>query len=203
MKKSVLTRENWEDYLILLYFGRSDPMEGCIDRAYRDFSRTLHGLRNIDNKNKDKLYVEAKNELRRCLLKLKNSGESVNQIEFDNWHRLTSYSLISVYKEHGFNFFVGQSQKWINMSLKYIFTMGEKKVPGYENTYKYCHIPIDNILLEELEKDGLTPINGAWSRLEKYDDYFEIQEFVRKKYDLIPMDKEFELFGIKITEPAL
>ncbi|SRR6266567_1258710 len=196
MTKSLLTRADWEDYLILLYFGRSDYMEGCIDRAYRDFNRTLHGLGVMDNK--DELYENGKNKLRKCLSNLKEKAEVVDQQIFDKWHKSTCDSLASVYTQHGYHkFYVGQAQKWINMSLKYIFAMGEGRVPGYENIYKFCHIPIDNILLQELEEYQAPTISCAWSRLDNYKEYFDFQLWIRKKFDSIPMDVEFSLFKKK------
>lgn len=198
MTKSELTRADWEDYLILLYFGRSDYLVGCIDRAYRDFNRTLHGLGSLENK--DDIYEKAKTKLAKCLYKLKEKAEFVDQKMFDNWHKSTCDVLASVYVENGYDYFyVGQAQKWINMSLKYIFTMGEDRIPGFLPCYNFCHIPIDNILLKELEKYQVPPITCAWSRLDDYKEYFDFQLWVRNKFNRIPMDVEFRLFKRKAT----
>ena len=43
--QSKLTRKDYEDYLVSLYFGTDqDLMTACIKRAYLDFNRTMHGL---------------------------------------------------------------------------------------------------------------------------------------------------------------
>jgi hypothetical protein len=50
------------------------------------------------------------------------------------------------------DFFVGQAQKWVNMTMKYIFTVGEQRIPGFDLVYTYCHVPLDNILLEKIRE---------------------------------------------------
>jgi len=50
--KSGLTRHDWEEYLIRLYFGnKSDLIILCINRAYRDLNRTLHGIDDHEGKH--------------------------------------------------------------------------------------------------------------------------------------------------------
>lgn len=194
MAKSELTRADWEDYLILLYFGRSGYFDGCIDRAYRDFNRTLHGIGCLDKK--EEIYIKAKTELVKFLFRLKENADVADQKMFDNWHKLTCDALSSVYREHGYDYFyVGQAQKWINMTFKYIFAMGEDRIPGFENFYNFCHVPIDNILLRALEKYQAPPITCAWSRLNDYRKYLDFQLWVRNNFDYIPMDVEFRLFN--------
>lgn len=44
------TSASYDDYLMRLIFGSEvsvDPISVCIDSAYRDFCRTLRGIRNI------------------------------------------------------------------------------------------------------------------------------------------------------------
>ena len=49
--KSILTRDDYEAYLIRLYFGKRDSyLLDCMQRAYRDFNRTLHGLRALESR---------------------------------------------------------------------------------------------------------------------------------------------------------
>lgn len=64
-----------------------------------------------------------------------------------------------------------------------------------EHNYKYFHIPIDNIIQEELEKYGIPKIKSAWSKIDSYDEYFNYQIIVRQVFkDRIPLDVEFEFF---------
>ena len=70
-------------------------------------------------------------------------------------------------------FHYGQAQKWVNMTLKYMF-ITEKWPECFENIKCFLHAPIDNYILE-----------GVWN--EKWIDVLEIvniKEFdVEKKFD--------------------
>ena len=63
MKKTTLKRADWIHYLFQLYFGSEEPLSCCLDRAYRDFNRTLHGI-GKHKKNKE-LYEEGKEYLKK------------------------------------------------------------------------------------------------------------------------------------------
>lgn len=61
--RSLLSRADYEECLITLYFGLgADLLSNCLDRTYRDFSCTLHGLRMVETKSH--LYIQARNDLR-------------------------------------------------------------------------------------------------------------------------------------------
>lgn len=50
MPHSILTRADYEDYLVYLYFGSApDLLTRCLNRAYLDFNRTLHGMGIVDS----------------------------------------------------------------------------------------------------------------------------------------------------------
>ncbi len=59
------TRQDYEDYMVLLYFGRiekdKDYLPNCINRAYLDFCRTLHKLSGVAHK--DEIVRKAKEKL--------------------------------------------------------------------------------------------------------------------------------------------
>jgi hypothetical protein len=47
---STPTRADYENYLVYLYFGSDqDLLKACINRAYRDFNRPLHGFGKFEN----------------------------------------------------------------------------------------------------------------------------------------------------------
>jgi hypothetical protein len=198
---SLISRTDYENYLIYLYFGsRSDLLTACINRAYRDFNRTLHGFGGLENASD--IYKLAVNTLASSLESLKSiaAGEISADI-FDDWHKTTCESLISVFGSNDYHLFVGQAQKWVNMTLKYIFTVGEQRIAGFEPVYPYCHVPLDNILLEQLQQYDFPALNCAWSRLDNYGAYLEKQKWVRQRFSLLPMDVEFKLWLGQEIEP--
>lgn len=189
-----ITRKDFEEYLFRLYFGSdTDLIRACIIRAYLDFNRTLHGLWKIENAGaiKNKAIDLLKSQLHALKLLL---AKPITSAQFDDWHKITCERLISHYKENGFHFFVGQAQKWVNMTLKYMFTFGDQRIPGYEKARPYCHAPIDNIVLQKLSKYGFPHLNCAWSRLDDFDEYINIQKWIRETFGEGPLDIEFRLW---------
>lgn len=192
----VPSTEDHFNYLLLLYFGRDpDQLSSCIDRAYRDLNRTLHGFAKVSDGKR--LRHKASEAVRSFLTGLVDSrSPCLDQTSFDYRHQTACNKLCSTFAEAGFaEFQVGQGQKWLNMALKYTFVFGDKHLPGYSNVFKFAHIPIDNIILGQLDKCGLPRPRTAWSRIRSYQEYMEVQNWVRSKYPgEAPLAVEFDLF---------
>ncbi len=192
--ESILTRSDYEEFLVYLYFGAGpDYLRKAVDRAYLDFSRTLHGISNLTSK--DVLREEVAKELRQIFADLRQSRGVNCQSEFDGWHRTTCQRIIAFYNRYGYDcMHVGQAQKWVNMTFKYIFVLGKSRVSGFGEWYPYCHVPLDNILLDRLAGYGLPQFECAWSRIDDYDEYLSRQEWIRRRFSLAPLDVEFQLW---------
>ena len=114
---------------------------------------------------------------------IRESAPAMSQEAFDEWHKQTCDALASAYRREGYEkFYVGQGQKCINMALKYVFVFGEASLPGYSRTYTYCHVPIDNVILEDPEFKELRAFKGPWSRINNYPEYMAFQIAVRKRF---------------------
>ncbi len=191
--KSRLTRRDYEDFLVTLYFGYGrDDLWLCIDRAYRDFSRTMRGFATLAGKS------EVHQQARRCVreqlthLSLLELDEAA---QFDAWHRQSCETLSAVYRENGYPlFYIGQAQKWLNMTLKYIFTLGAERIAGFDDCYAFCHVPIDNILVQRLDRYGFPPLTTRWSRIADYERYLSYQSWIRAHFQYPPLDVEFLLW---------
>ena len=149
-----LTQEDVHDFWLNVYFGTSDYgrlKEAAVDRAYRDFNRTMHGFGKI---RQEISYAV----LRQGLLKLLNTLllNEYDQDEFDKGHKKTCEELIRLFeKVADYKISIGQAQKWVNMSLKYWFAIGEKRIPRVEKNYEYYHVPLDNIIQENFTNMAL------------------------------------------------
>jgi hypothetical protein len=198
---STLTRTDWDQYLFRLYFGSEpDPLLACIKRAYLDFSRTLHGLGRLSAA--EELHDRAAVVVKESVRDLKGlSRTHLNGDEFDRWHKAACQRLVSLYSEYGHHLFVGQAQKWLNMTMKYVFTFGEERLPGFGETYAYCHVPLDNIILIRLDQYDFPALSCAWSRLDNYSEYLDRQTWIRVEFPIPPLDVEFLLWLGKEVEP--
>lgn len=191
---TLLSRADYEAYLITLYFGPgADQLTNCLDRAYRDFSRTLHGLRLVETKSG--LYIQARDDVYQRISSLQHlQDEVVDQQSFDHWHQQLCEHLVVRYAEHGHHFYIGQAQKWINMTFKYIFTVGEQRLPGFHHLYPFCHVPLDNILIAQMHPYGPPQLTDRWSRLDSYAEYLAYQKWMREQFAILPLDVEFFLW---------
>jgi hypothetical protein len=61
--------------------------------------------------------------------------------------------------------------------------------------YGLAHIPLDNIILDQLRDCGLPQLTSRWSRLTEYEEYIVIQRWVRSKFPgSAPLAVEFALW---------
>lgn len=184
--------EEISKFLLKVYFDFSKGyIIGAIKRAYRDFNRTLLALPKDEGERK--LWRDSCGRVLEKEVKRVVTIRFSNQYEFDDWHKSTCLAMRA---ENGILSF-GQTQKWINMTLKYLFVMGEANVPGIKGNYTYFHIPLDRIIIKQLRGLGLGDFDGKpWSKIDDYDTYYNYQQAIRNLYkDRIPMDVEFDLFN--------
>ncbi len=197
------TRANQFEYLLRLYFGGgADVLSSCIRRAYRDLNRTLHGLAKIPGGRR--LRASATSVVRTFLTGMAEFPHAkLNQVAFDDRHRASCIELSSTYSAAGFaEFRVGQAQKWLNMALKYVFVFGEDRLPEYASVFEFAHIPLDNIILDQLSPYKVPRLTTRWSRLSSYDEYMDIQRWVRSTFPgSAPLSVEFALW--QEADPAV
>ncbi len=87
------------------------------------------------------------------------------------------------------------------MSLKYVFTLGEDRLPGFARLYPFAHIPIDSIVMRQVQKIAeqkmvsVVRLPTKWSQLTDYAPYLHYQEDCRKLFaGSAPLAAEFRLW---------
>ena len=191
---SSLTNDDLEDFYIRLIFDiKHGFLNASIKKAYRDFNRTIKKIPNdINDRNlwRQGLIIVLTEQIE-ILLNTKFS----NQENFTNWHKQCCELIC---EKSNKILMLGQAQKWINMTLKYAYLFGEKRINGINKNYSFFHIPIDNIIQDVLEKKHkIEKINKfRWSQIPDYETYYNYQKEVRKVFSgKIIMDEEFRLFN--------
>ena len=178
------------DFLKVIYFGVIvDPFEAAAFRAYRDFNRTLR-FKNKGEKTRLSLRKDATDILRQRIALL--DPENIKtQRDFDLWHRESCEEIRQLYTESEVDFTWGQAQKWLNMTIKYLYIVGSNDFSG---VFQFCHVPIDNFIFQIAEKElGIPRQKTAWSRWDDYNEYMAYQKELRsriKEYD--PLRWEFK-----------
>lgn len=123
-----------------------------------------------------------------------------SQTDFDQWHKGMCEDFLKVVKNnYESDIQYGKAQKIVNMTFKNIYCL--QNADKYEEYFKYCHMPLDSIMLEWFYRSGQISeikIKGervkrkypSWSKLEYKNDsdgkysYAEIQEWIRKYFGL-------------------
>lgn len=203
-KKSYL-----HDFLIQSFFGISfkdidkckawdELLPYCSKRAYRDMARV------IDYKKADsteKVKEEFKNDVTNTLKEKIYQKAKIEELIKVPLNSSKNYP--SLFEDKGFRF--GMSQKWVNMTLKYLWLLCDFPI-----SEKKLHVPIDHyILLAALGKKegnanpyalGINTTSDittdmAWSKIE-YPQYIKLQKEIRdsiksSNLNICPIEWEF------------
>ena len=187
----------------------------CAKRAYLDLARTvkyryssseLKEMKSKKSSEEDRdeanNFIESKNNLIKNIcenilssVKTEKGEISFENSDFDEWHEVKCEEIINfmnnsidksnteILKE---KFTVGQAQKWVNMTLKYLWLLDALPKNIGE---KDLHVPIDSYIIE-IAYDNKNKFDNAlglekkpeesWSKLSEYEDYFGIQKEIRE-----------------------
>ncbi|MDD2516246.1 MAG: hypothetical protein PHO80_03360 [Candidatus Gracilibacteria bacterium] len=180
-------------------------IEVASNRAYRDLCRTLSGISKSSNS------LTLRNEVNALFCDYFNNLNIINaQKEFDeNFHEKICKEIIEIYKDfkvvdhrgQEVVFTYGHAQKWVNMTLKYLFILSQYYInKEIDNIYRFCHMPIDSIIIKELcDKKIIKNFNikKVWSKLnkERYDYIIgEIKKHIKEKKYKSMLDFEMEIW---------
>jgi len=186
-----LRKEDALRFYALMTMGGYLSIDACINTAYRDFCRTMHGI--MGNDLNEAMRSEASDIIRRMIGKVLKA--SFTQAEFDKLHSSACKAVKKVYSDNRTSFFIGQAQKWINMSLKYVYLLylvdlldiNKTGIEMLKQNYRHFHLPIDNIVLQHQTVKRLYSEhigNTAWSRIDDYPKYLVFQKNLREAVEI-------------------
>ena len=147
MRKSTITEDKKKEWWNGTLF-EDDLMKLAIEKAYRDLQRTMRGFpksgesKKNEGKKQDVILRDEikKNARERIRVKIDNmiKCNSTEQTTFDKLHEDACEALIEEFKKNEYEgFTIGQAQKWINMTFKYLNLLDYN---GIEKIYEFCHI---------------------------------------------------------------
>lgn len=143
------------EFLTYAYFGitKADPkdiiLKKSAERAYLDLCRTIK----FKTENED---VKTEYKAKICGMLVKEYDVLLNAVEssddkqstFEIEHNRICEEIIKAYSEIS-EFTYGQAQKWLNMTLKYVFL-----VEGDSVLKSYLHIPVDSYIMQTVGSDN-------------------------------------------------
>lgn len=171
-----------EDILVFLkaiYFGDlSNLVKAASGRAYLDMNRTIR-FEGMLPERRMKLR-EKVNKIFEEMLKTLFSKKIKCQDDFDSWHRNVCNMIRQEYRDDSVMLTYGQAQKWVNMTIKYLYVLG---AAAFDDIIDFLHIPLDNYVFDVAEKSlGIKRPILAWSKWDNYDSqYLQYQKDIREK----------------------
>lgn len=216
------------DFLLYSYFecdreeNEEEVIQKCARRAYRDLARTVryaHPASELEKAKGDSGLAAFKNVRKKRISDVcEDMAKSIDAYqggsdEFDSWHEEKCKWIIGEMNETydgGKKFFkkdftYGQAQKWLNMTLKYLWLL-DRLPEGMEA--QSLHVPIDRFILEKLKETGKfkekdNKITGSeerfsyngevWSAMSDIENYKTLQKEIKKiagEADLLPIEWE-------------
>jgi len=153
-------------FIIQCYFGDiEDPYLAAIDRAYIDMQ--THTV----SAGKEQIFEMRYKESEYLYERLKDIQK---EDSYDVWHEKTAHGMKRISPPVELSY--GQIQKWINMSVKYLYSfksLGLQTVDDYFVIHKSeFHAPLDSYVLDHLK------VSDKWSQIPSYERYKEIEKLI-------------------------
>lgn len=166
------------DFLKYIYFGAlDDPLKAASRRAYLDMNRTIrfHGLL-------DETRLELREQVN-AILEREIATLTPKNIsclgDYDIWHHHVCDEIKKLYLDKGIKLTYGHTQKWINMTIKYLYAL---EANSFDGIFEYLHIPLDNYVFD-IARDSLCIERPemVWSSWDDYEgQYLYYQNLIRE-----------------------
>ena len=185
MESITVSKESFEFLKYMLFGSWGSIYIAASERAYRDMCRTLRLEGSASTGLRDAVDGLLEKEISEVL----DKGFS-DQEQYDAWHKEICLKIQQVYTESGIGMTIGQAQKWLNMTMKYLFVAN---VPGTAEVFPFCHVPIDSYIINAVEKQlGVKRFDTPWSKISDYETYIDFQKCLRKMLEgKAPLEWEF------------
>ena len=141
------------------------------------FCRTIKFAPSSNEEERVKTRTDVDDLIENKLKAIADAGIT-RQDEYDEWHEELCEKIAGRYaKVCGNQFCIGQAQKWVNMTVKYLYLIDGGCVKSIN---PFAHVPLDNYVftaaMEHLNLSsasaGLTP----WSKIKDYRVYLNYQK---------------------------
>lgn len=185
MENITVCKESFEFLKYMLFGSWNSIYIAASERAYRDMCRTLR----LDGTDSTGLRDAVDKTLEKEISDVLCRGFS-GQEEYDLWHREICFKIQKIYIDNSIGLTVGQAQKWLNMTMKYLFVAN---MPGTAEVFPFCHVPIDSYIINAVEKQlGVKRFDTPWSKISDYETYLDYQKSLREKLgERAPLEWEF------------
>lgn len=201
--------ENCADFLLYSYFGFElkdlDPAQEqavivkCAQRAYKDLCRTLKFQKldeSIAKKDIENIHKEFCSNICKKMERLISESLLLSDVDsFDTRHEEACEAICQAVCKSNIveKFCYGQAQKWLNMTMKYMWLLGLRK-EQFDRLISVIHVPVDRYIMKAASRAGISLLRKdgqskeyhadksvSWSRW-KYETYIKFQHDLRHRF---------------------
>jgi len=180
----------------------SNLLDRLIRTAYLDMNRRAQGIGRIPDAHT--IREQGRAVLGNRLANLRANHNEPTVTQFDEWHRDTCQVLMQHYHAHKFpSFKAGHAQKWVNMTMKYLWCFGQDDPADVPGWYPFAHMPLDQYIVKSPELAGIERTWRKWWEIADYDTYRQYHQKIRERFpNRCLLDVEFDLWLRMITKPG-
>lgn len=215
MEEKMEVKKKTYDFLVYSYFGivskemnKNDEVKyvqfKCAWRAYLDLNRTLKFK---EDDLPDEKKIQFRNNVCKIIVdNLKELSEKRDKNSFDGKHKDICKEIIEAVAEY-VDLSYGQAQKWLNMTLKYLWLLNY-----WAGDETLLHVPVDSFIMEAASeklnvdiprkkgepKKYSTSASEPWSQWEE-GEYTDFQKALKDKCSQAPIRWENDAW-IEIAE---
>lgn len=211
------------------FYNDEDCFVWASNKAYLDMNRTMT-FKEIPKNDSQK----EKNRIDALRKSWRDKGTSIIKeqsrfftVEFTDWHKSVCKKLIDYYSnnklvkkennrrtEQPAKLTYGQAQKWLNMTLKYLWLLNRLKLINDENTIAFIntyeksfHVPLDSYILRYVAKQDKSNSNRFSSSnnngLKSNTDFNKYWDLFGSAWSHIDNQDEYYRYQKKLTEAIL
>lgn len=105
--------------------------------------------------------------------------KNITEKQFINWETNLAQEIRAIYHKNGINLYTyGNSQKWINMAIKYLYSSDH--INHTHKLFEVCYLPIDRIVQDQAYKEfGIKRLPVAWSKCDNWQDILDYEENIK------------------------
>lgn len=106
-------------------------------------------------------------------------NKHITEKQFINWETNLAQEIRAIYHKNGIDLYTyGNSQKWINMAIKYLYSSDH--IDDNHKLFEVCYLPIDRIVQDQAYKElGIKRLPVAWSKCDNWQDILDYEENIK------------------------
>lgn len=107
------------------------------------------------------------------------NNKTITEQQFIDWETTLAKNIRKIYHKNAIKLYTyGNAQKWINITIKYLFS--SDYIDYNHNLFEVCFLPIDRIIQDKAYKKlGAKKLPVAWSKCDNWQDILDYEKNIK------------------------